>query len=81
MEMENKYRNRAIAYFKTRTPCHIITEQGSWINGYIDGEPEEYCFYVIDKINGRVKVLYVDIETFEEYVGNRNKLPLPEVIK
>jgi len=74
MEQENKYRNRAIAYFKTNTPCYIITEQDEWVNGYIHGEPEEYCFYVLDKVNGRVRVLYVNISKFEEYVGDKSKL-------
>jgi len=74
MEQENKFRDRAIAYFKTNTPCHIITEQEDWVNGYIVEEPEEYCFYVLDKVDGKVKVLYVDIAKFEEYIGDKNKL-------
>ena len=80
MEQENKYRNRAKVYFKTNTPCHIITEQDEWVNGFIVGEPEEDFFYVLDKVNGKVRVLYVDIAKFEEYVGDYNKLIIPEKV-
>ena len=73
MEQEDKFRNRAIAYYNSKTPCHIVTEQDSWINGYISEKPNEFFFIVLDK-EGQVKVHYIDIRIFEEYVGDKNKI-------
>ena len=74
-----EFRERANAYYSSKTPAHIITIKDSWINGFITSV-EDLHFKVLDKINGIVRIHYIDIELFEEYRGPVSKLRLPPEI-
>lgn len=84
MENVNVYKERAKAYFHSRTAVHIITKADSftdvenWVNGFIVEKPEEFFFKVWDKVDGFVKVHYIDITKFVEYLGEIDKLPVPD---
>ena len=75
MGQDKGYRDRARAYFSSKTACHIITHNDNWINGFIVEEPEEFFFKVLDKVDGVVVVHYVDITKFEDYIGKISSLP------
>lgn len=81
MEQGQVYRERAKAYFNSKTPCHIITNGNNWVNGFIVGKPDEYFFKVWDKVDGIVKVHYCDIDTFKEFTGEVSGLPVPDEVQ
>ena len=76
-----EFRERAKAYFDSKTPTHIITIQDSWINGFIVSVSEHH-FEVLDKGKEQpTKVHYIDIYIFEAYRGPVSKLRIPEEVQ
>ncbi len=74
MELENDFKKRAEVYFNSQTPCHIVTKNDSWVNGFIVEEPNDYFFIVLDRVSGVEKIHYIDIMVFEEFVGDIDRL-------
>ena len=82
MTKTQEQRERILAYYKSKTPIFLITESDKWISGYINDEPGEFKFFVLDWRELKpVPIMYVDIRLFEPFEGDFSKLPLPKYLE
>ena len=80
-EKEARHKQFILDSFKARSPVFIVTNNDEWISGYINEQPHELYFYVLDKRKKEViKIFYARIKIAKEYNASISDLPLPQYI-
>ena len=66
-------KKRIGTFLKDNIPAHIVTKDGSWLNGYIVKVYSDY-FDFLDRKKGKIPIFFIDIELFEFFNGDMNSL-------
>lgn len=72
IEME-KLKKRVKIFYDENMPTHIVTKQLDWWNGYIIEVLDDHIIF-LDRIRGRVPIIYEDIVEFDFFKGNMSTL-------